>query len=297
MDFISIFKNPECEASYIAAYDAVLAHWPVPYETINIPTRFGETHIIASGPKDGSPLLLLPGNFDCSLSWFHSVAALSITHRVYALDTIGDVGKSKACQLPKDREDYANWLADVFDGLHIISADLIGISYGGFLAANFALKYKERATRLVLLCPGLPLAPFTLQWIIRGMPMILHPSNSTARWFIQGASTSRKQDELMPVFILGITAARSMSVIRPTFQEDEWQKLKMPILLLVGDHEIMYEPTKAIEQAKKLFPDLHPEIIRDAGHFLLADQVQQVNRHILTFLDSVPVKDGEKLST
>jgi pimeloyl-ACP methyl ester carboxylesterase len=222
------------------------------------------------------------------LSWFHTVAALSVCHRVYALDTIGDVGKSKACQLPKDREEYADWLADVFDGLHIPCADLIGLSYGGFLAVNFALRFKDRVKRLILLCPGLPLAPFTLQWILRGMPMILHPSESTVRWFITGASTSTQQDELMQLFILGITGARSMHVFRPNFQAEEWQQLQIPVLLLVGDHEILYEARKAIRRAKQLFPHVQAELIRDAGHFLLTDQAQQVNRHILAFLETSP---------
>ena len=44
-----IFKTPESQAKYMAAYDAVLAIWPVPYESFDVPTRFGKTHIIASG--------------------------------------------------------------------------------------------------------------------------------------------------------------------------------------------------------------------------------------------------------
>lgn len=288
MEMISIFKNPESATRYLAAYNAVLAHWPVPYEAMTVSTRFGETHVIASGPRNASSLVLLPGNFDCSLSWFHSVQSLSAAHRVYALDTIGDVGKSEACQLPKNREDYANWLADVLDSLHIASADLMGISYGGFLAVNFALKFKERTRRLILLCPGLPLAPFTFQWIVRGMPMILHSSETTVKWFINGASTSKTFDELMQVFILGMTGARSTNVIRPVFREEEWSQLRMPILLLIGDHEIMYEPVKAIQQAKHWFPKVQAELIKDAGHFLLADQAQQVNEKVLAFLDQMP---------
>lgn len=288
MDTISVFKNAESESRYMSAYDAVLSHWPVPYETIELSTRFGVTHILASGPKDASPLVLLPGNFDCSLSWFHIIKSLSASHRVYALDTIGDVGRSKACQLPASREEYANWLADVLNGLSISCADLMGISYGGFLAVQFALKFKERAGRLMLLCPGLPLAPFTFQWMVRGMPMILHPSESTAKWFIKGASTSKVVDELMQVFILGMAGARSTKVLQPVIQEHEWAELQNPILLLVGDHEIMYEPVEAMEQAKRRFLNIRAELIRGAGHFMLADQPEQVSQKTLAFLDSVP---------
>lgn len=285
MDTLSVFKNPESEARYLAAYDAVLARWPVPYETMMLSTRLGETHAIASGPRDAFPLLLLPGNFDCSLSWFHSIAAFSRTYRVYALDTIGDVGRSKACQLPADRDDFANWIADVFNALHIRAADLMGISYGGFLAVNFALKFQERARSLILLCPGLPLAPFTSQWMLRGMPMILKPSVATVKWFINGASTSRNYDDLMQVFIAGMTGARSTKVLRPQIGDDEWKRLTMPILLLIGDQEIMYEPARAIRQAKQWMPHLQAELIENAGHFLLADQPELVTQRVLQFLN------------
>jgi hypothetical protein len=43
-DKISVFRSPESEAQYYAAYDAVLKHWPVPYEELSISTRFGHTH-------------------------------------------------------------------------------------------------------------------------------------------------------------------------------------------------------------------------------------------------------------
>lgn len=290
MERISAFKNPESESRYMAAYDAVLAQWPVAYETMELSTRFGETHIVASGPKDATPLLLLPGNFDCSLSWFHSIVSLSAAHRVYALDTIGDVGKSRACQLPASREDYANWLADIFDGLSLSCADLMGISYGGFLAVNFALAFRDRIKCLALLCPGLPLAPFTFQWIVRGMPMIMHPSESMVKWFIEGASTSKVMDELMQIFVLGMTSVRSTHVLRPDIQEEEWKHLQIPILLLVGDHEIMYKPAQAIQQAKQRVPHIRAELILNAGHFLLADQPQQVNQKVLAFLENVPSK-------
>jgi pimeloyl-ACP methyl ester carboxylesterase len=282
----SVFKNSQNETAYKAAYEAILARWPVPFERLALATQSGITHIIASGPSEAPPLVLLPGNFDCSLSWFHNVAALSRAHRVYALDTIGDLGMSEASQLPVRREDYANWLAEVFDGLRIRAADLMGISYGGFLAVNFALEFPERAERLVLLCPGLPLAPFTSQWMVRGMPMIVHPSNATARWFIRGASTSQGPDDLLELFVTGIMSLRSTKVMRPSIQKDEWRQLRMPVLLLVGDHEIMYAAGRAIGMARQLIPHIQAELVARAGHFLLADQAEQVNQRVVQFLET-----------
>ena len=52
-------KACEGEVAYLAAYDAALKSWPVPYEEMEIPGRFGTTHVVAHGPKDAPPLVLL----------------------------------------------------------------------------------------------------------------------------------------------------------------------------------------------------------------------------------------------
>jgi hypothetical protein len=54
-DYPSIFKTPELEAEYMAAYEAVLSLWPVPHEPLDVVTGFGTTHINAAGPKDAPP--------------------------------------------------------------------------------------------------------------------------------------------------------------------------------------------------------------------------------------------------
>jgi hypothetical protein len=56
----SLFKTTEAEAFYRAAYGVSLQLWPVQYESLNIPTQFGLTHVLACGPAGGEPVLLLP---------------------------------------------------------------------------------------------------------------------------------------------------------------------------------------------------------------------------------------------
>lgn len=53
----SPFKTAQGEARFVAAYDDALKLWPVPYEQLDIPTRFGLTHVVAAGPKNAPPLV------------------------------------------------------------------------------------------------------------------------------------------------------------------------------------------------------------------------------------------------
>ena len=59
MSQASGFKTREGEARFLAAYDAEMKRWPVPYEEIDVPTRFGRTHVVVCGSKTAPPLVLL----------------------------------------------------------------------------------------------------------------------------------------------------------------------------------------------------------------------------------------------
>jgi len=135
----SMFKTPEGQARYLAAYDATLALWPVPVESVDVPTRFGNTHVNACGPEGAPPLLLLHAFAISSTMWYPNVAELSRSYRIYALDTIGDKGKSVSTRPILPPLDFVTWLSDVFDELRLEQAHVAGLSFGGFLALNLAL--------------------------------------------------------------------------------------------------------------------------------------------------------------
>jgi len=286
----SVFKTRQGEAKSIAAYNAVLNLWPTPYEALDVSTCLGVTHIIASGPSDAKPIILLHGQDSTATSWIYNIPEISRSFRVFAIDTIGDMGRSKPILPPRNRKDYVDWLHDVFDQLKIDKANLVGYSYGGFLAANFAIAHPKRISRMVLLTPGIPnIGSPTLRWIYYGMPMICLPSRFTIRRFIHGASTRGylADDPVDEQMILGMTNMRHVSSMRPQFTDEELQQITLPTLLLIGDHEIMYEPRKTLERAKQLIPNLRVELVTCAGHMLNRDQPAIVDQYILEFLREI----------
>ena len=126
MSHPSAFKTPEGEAGYLAAYDAAMKLWPVPYEEIDIPTRFGMTHVVVSGPKDAPPLVLLHGYMATSTMWSPNIADFSKDYRVYAIDVMGQPSKSIPDEPIRDAADYAAWLTATLDALHLDRVFLVG---------------------------------------------------------------------------------------------------------------------------------------------------------------------------
>ena len=156
----SPFKTPEGEATFLAAYEAALKLWPVPYEELDIPTQFGMTHVVAAGPDKAPALVLLHGYMATSVMWAPNVADFSRDYRVYAIDIMGQPSKSVPGDPIRDATDYVAWLTATLDGLDLGRVSLAGMSFGGWVALQYAVAAPERIRRLVLLSPGgfLPMA-------------------------------------------------------------------------------------------------------------------------------------------
>lgn len=284
---LPIFNTLENRAKYLAAYEAMFSLWQVPHEGIDVKTSYGSTHINASGPEDGYPLVLLHGAGLSSTVWFANIAELSAHHRVYAVDVIGDAGKSVADRLLDRRTDYAKWLNEVFDGLNIERADLLGHSYGGWLTLNMARAYPQRLRKIVLLAPAAsfrPLGFITKLILYLGEFKIGPPARSMLK------ATAAKQTVLEEAFVHlmeEVTRYCRSAMIYPTvFTDQELKQIDLPALLLIGAGERVYNPHKVIERAQRLMPRLTAEIIPDAGHLLIMDQPEIINVRILRFLSA-----------
>jgi len=346
-EYQSVFKHPQAEAAYMAAYDHALETWPVPYETRYVPTSYGDTHMIISGPKDGEPLILIPGSMADATIWSGSIAAFASTYRVYALDTMGDVGKNKMVEPVPDPAGAAEWLTDVLDALEIEKALMVGYSQGGFYTANYALYKPERLKKIVLLAPAATLAPLGKDFVFGvmlpnsvaglannvyearlggayGMEMMRKYVYQVPQEELAGIVKDKDLAELMQLFeekslgeleesidsvIKGAIRNQFVSENRIDFEKfvlfsmavkykdpmsmkfgpyplpDEALKMiKTPTLLLMGDHEILYEPDQAIKRAEELVENIQTVLIPNTSHMLLWEYPDVVSSHILDFL-------------
>jgi len=55
-------------------------------------------------------------------------------------------------------------------------------------------------------------------------------------------------------------------IMPAAFTDDELGALHMPVLLLIGDREVIYDPAKAFARAQALIPNLRGELVPEANH-------------------------------
>ncbi len=294
MTHASAFKTPEGEATFLAAYEAVMKFWPVPYEESEILGRFGMTHVVVSGPQDAPPLVLLHGFISTLTMWSPNVADFSKEYRVYAIDVMGQPGKSipDPDEQVRNAADFVVWLSETLDGLNLDRISLVGMSYGGWLALNFAMIAPERVRKLALLSPGASFQPLVKQFFLRGMLMGLFPTRLTVNSFMgwmgfedmPGDTVSRR---LLDLFYLGMKHFRlspEHSRIMGVFSDDELRALHVPVLLLIGENEVIYDPTKALARARAFLPNFEGELVTGANHNMCGSHYPIVDARVLNFL-------------
>lgn len=287
---LTIFRKKGNEKSFVEAYDEVLKLWPVPYEELMIPTQFGETHIVVAGPKDAEPLILIHGMTFSATMWYPNIELLASRYRVYALDTIGDLGKGNVTSIMKKREDAVDWLDDVLSGLKLSSAIFMGHSMGGWLSMNYAIHSPEKVEKLVLLAPAAGIHKVTPKFLLKVYPAILFPSEERIQkeisWFLSPTFQRNEQlEKLIRQFVISsMNCVPVMRVIPTVFTDQELQNLSIETLLLVGNHEVIYNPIKMLEKAKRLLPNLTSQLVPNAGHGLSLEQHEIVNEAVKSFL-------------
>ena len=129
--------------------------WPIMSEERMVPTTFGATFVRVSGPPAAPTLVLLHGAGSTSLMWAPNIEALSREYRTVAVDQVGEFGKSVCAKPVRSLQDLIAWLDELIGALEARERiSLVGMSYGGALAAQYALHYPERLEKVVLLAPG-----------------------------------------------------------------------------------------------------------------------------------------------
>ncbi len=279
------FKTPAGQARYYAAYAATLALWPVPVESVDVPTPpWGRTHLNVAGPVGAPPLLLLPGAAVSATMWYPNIGALSQAHRVYAADLLGDLGQSVSAQRLAQPADYGRWLVALLDALPLETVAVAGLSLGGFAALQLALAAPERVRRLVLMAPA-GFVPIRWQFFAR-MATVFTPG------FLMSAAT--KQRVLLGVYSPTVAPLitqlftpndfKYSAYLPPLVSDRDLRRVSPPTLMLWGDHEVVYPVAKAERRATRLLPHLRTATIPGAGHTLNLDQPELVNQALLDFL-------------
>lgn len=150
----SIYKSANGRVTVQAAYDKLLSQLPADIEQHYVTTSQGPTFVLAAGKLDAPPLVFFHGSLSNSITWRWELTRLAPKFRVYAIDMIGEAGKSAEARPSLHSDAYSQWLREVFQQLGVTQPILVGLSLGGWLALPYATHFPADVKGLILLSPG-----------------------------------------------------------------------------------------------------------------------------------------------
>ncbi len=267
-----------------------------PAERMRILTIGGRTIRVAvrEGTADWPPLLLCNG-IGASLELFQPfVDALDPRRTVIRFDMPG-VGGSPAPVIPYHLGTLPPLLAGLLDRLGYARADVLGISWGGGLAQQFALSRPDRVRRLVLVAtgPGALMVPGRPHVLIRMLSPRRHRDPGyAARIAGELYGGSAREDPALAVGLLHATTrlGPARGYYYQLLSMLGWTslpllpRLRPPTLILAGDDDPII-PVVNARIMHRLIPrsKLH---VYHGGHLELAADPERLAAAVEAFLDA-----------
>jgi poly(3-hydroxyalkanoate) depolymerase len=235
-----------------------------------------------------TPLLLLNG-IGASTSLLEPLLERPELQRVIAFDVPGVGGSTPPSRMRRMRH-FATLVADLLEALDVPRAHILGVSWGGALAQQFAFQYPERCARLVLAAtsPGaLPPSP-------RVMLRMATPRRYTDPRFFERVAGSIYGGDLR--YDARAVAAVAQRMVAPTLRGYASQlyalagwssllwlhRLRQPTLVMAGADDPLVPLPNARILARRI-PDARLEVF-DCGHLFLLTRIEGVARSLAGFL-------------
>ncbi|WP_371515257.1 alpha/beta fold hydrolase [Kitasatospora sp. NBC_01300] len=280
---ISQFKNDQAGDRFRAAYERALTElWPGPRTALDLPTAFGTTRVYRTGPQHGEPIVLLPGSGGNALMWHRYIDTLARHRPVIAVDTIGEPGASVQSAPIADGRDAAAWLDELLTALEVTDAQVVGCSYGGWLALHHQIHHPGRAASLTLVDPAgfADIGARFYAWVIAGGLAATAPRALRPRLARLVGNSAILETELMALMRASMGFRRALPV-PPVLSDEELRRLDVPALFLLGERSAMHDAHAVAERLGRLVPSARTEIVPGAGHALPTDRPDLVADRVL----------------
>jgi pimeloyl-ACP methyl ester carboxylesterase len=274
--------------------------------------RVGSVDLYYEEHGSGDPLLLIMGLAADSTAWMFQLPAFAPHYRTIIFDNRG-VGRSSKPPGPYSIHQMADDAAGLLDTLDVARAHVVGVSMGGMIAQELALRHPKRVRGLVLACTypepdadierqrefsitqlgGSVSADGELQIDVTALDPMLFFQHLLPRVFNQ-AFIDAELPKLLQLFGGALQFGFSMEAIlgqveavmghRATARLHE---IKAPTLVITGDGDLLIPPGNSDIIARHI-PNAKLVKVPGGSHGFNFETPDLFNREVVDFLATVP---------
>ncbi len=257
----------------------------------------GEIELYYEEHGAGVPLVLIPGFSNGLWIWFKQIPAFAQKFRVIAFDPRG-ISRSVAPDSPVSIRMLADDVAHLLRALRIESAHILGASFGGFVAQEFALAYPQVTRSLILCCTSfgganhVPPSLETLQAIAstKGLNTEERVRENLLLAFSQ-RYLQEKMEEVQSVIELRESNPapehaylHQLHAARDFNTEERVPFIKAPTLVITGDEDIIVPSANSQNLAGRI-PGAQLAVIKGGSHTFFIERADEFNRAVTDFIE------------
>ena len=256
---------------------------------------------------EGAPLIIING-FGASSAGLRPefVEGLARSFRVITFDNRG-TGLSDKPEEPVTIARMADDAAGLLDALGVARAHVMGISMGGMIAQEVALRHPEKVLGLVLGCTncGAPVSVPAAQEIL---DLLTIPEGMDLREAARRGWASGYTPEFIEAnraFLESIldrtlanptplaTRTRQMEAIRAWSTHERLGEIAAPTLVIAGDRDVLVPPENSRILHERI-PDSRLHIVEGAAHVFPSSHPEETVRAVTEFLREVSADAGRE---
>ena len=244
----------------------------------------------------GDPLVLVMGFGGDHLAWGLQIPAFAAKYRVIAFDNRG-VGQSDAPDLPYSTAMMADDTAGLLDALGIERAHVCGVSMGGMIAQEIALRHPGRVRTLQLHAtlgrPDAYMRALVEGWRKTRIALGREDALRVIALWLFAPRTYEERPEFVELVLQNAIANPHPQSLTGFLRQgdavlghdtlERLEQLRCPTLVSVADQDILVPPRFSHAIAQRV-PGAELKTIADAGHAYMWEAPEAFNAMCLEFL-------------
>ncbi len=207
-----------------------------------------------------------------AMQWQYQLNKFAFNNRVIALDLRGHGLSDK----PVTGYDMPSMQADLETALELLKVTgkfvLVGHSFGGAIATEYAVNHPECVERLVLIATAgeFNLNPFFKIGLNLPIAILRIVAPFTRNWL------SSPPHALKPYYHQNLSKWKGW---------DKFAAIQVPTLVIRGNRDVVFEKTM-FDKVAKTIPGAEETDIKVSGHMVMLERRESVNRALERFLDA-----------
>ena len=283
------WDSAEGQDRYLAAYDEAFEALPEPEESLDVRTDYGFVRVYrfeGTGSAE-RPMVLLPGTASGSPVMADNLPSLLEVGDVYLIDLLGEPGRSVQERPITSSAEKAEWLDQTLAQLPEETFHLMGLSIGGWTAANHALHFPDRVETLTVIDPVHVFDDIPLGTVVRSLPAAFPWLPKAWRDSFNSYTAGGAPVEDVPVAQMieaGMQHYRMKLPQPEQLSPEQLGTLEMPVLAFIAGESVMHDPQVATETAEQALTDGTVHVYPDASHAINGEYPDQMAADIEEFL-------------